>query len=100
MESKNNSDDKKPLEVEVENGHLVIPCPHCHESMIIYLNELNCHILRHGVFKKNGQQINPHLKKCVCDFLFLKKLIYGCGKPFRIVKIEEKKYKSEICGYI
>jgi len=91
---------EKDLEVEMENDHLVIPCPHCYEKMIIYVKELNCHIFRHGVLKKNKQQINPHLNKQVCDFLFLKKLIYGCGKPFRIVKTGETKYKSMICGYI
>jgi hypothetical protein len=99
MESKNNFH-KKTLEVEVDDDHLIVPCPHCYEDMVIYLSELNCHIFRHGVLKKNGQQIDPHLKKRICDFLFFNKLIYGCGRPFRIVKIGEKKYKSEICGYI
>ena len=99
-EKNTEKDPEKDLEVEMENDYLVIPCPHCYEKMIIYVKELNCHIFRHGVLKKNKQQINPHLNKQVCDFLFLKKLIYGCGKPFRIVKTRETKYKSMICGYI
>ena len=71
-------------------------CPHCKEQLFIYKKELNCRIFRHGFYKKNLKQINPHLKKEICDNLFKKKLIYGCGKPFRI----DKNNKAIKCGYI
>lgn len=113
-----------------EKEFICMMCPHCHEEIIIKIAELNCHIFRHGVYKKNWQQIDPHMKKKECDRLFNKKLIYGCGKPFKIVeevneidadtngnennkdkakennkektteKIKVKNYNIEICGYI
>tara|TARA_Y100000816_G_C25952247_1_gene496788 strand:- start:604 stop:723 length:120 start_codon:yes stop_codon:yes gene_type:complete len=39
------------------------------------------------------------MKKVECDYLSRNKLIYGCGKPFKIVKIEGK-YNIEKCEYI
>lgn len=83
------------------NQHvLVVECPHCSNYSTIMLNELNCCIFRHGVFKHNGEQINPHLSKEGCDELFNNDLIYGCGRPFRIIHINENNYKVIICDYI
>lgn len=76
-----------------------INCPHCQQSILIMLNEINCAIFRHGVYKANFQQINPHENKEICDDLFNKKLIYGCGKPFRLDK-QDGKYVVSDCGYI
>ena len=75
----------------------ILECPHCKEYIII--EKLNCGIFRHGILKKNGIQINPHAPKNLCDFFAEKELIYGCGKPFRIL-IKENKYEIEICDYI
>lgn len=75
----------------------IMKCPHCDEYIII--QELNCGIFRHGIFKSNGQQINPHESRNLCDYYFINKLIYGCGKPFRIIKNGEK-YEIHICDYI
>jgi hypothetical protein len=44
----------------------IIQCPHCNEYIII--QELNCCIFRHGIFKETGQQINPHSNKYLCDY--------------------------------
>ncbi len=74
-------------------------CPHCNGTIIIEIEQLNCKIFRHGVFKKNGKQINPHEKKNLCDEYKEKDLIYGCGKPF-IVIVKNDKYTTEICDYI
>ena len=38
------------------------------------------------MYKYNLQQIDPHMGKDECDYLSNNKLIYGCGKPFKIVK--------------
>ena len=75
----------------------VLKCPHCKEFVII--EKVNCGIFRHGSFKSNDQQINPHESKKMCDYYFENNLIYGCGKPFQIVKNGEK-FEIEICDYI
>ena len=77
----------------------VIQCPHCQEFIIV--EKLNCGIFRHGVLIQNGEQIPPHLGKPMCDELAEKKLIYGCGKPFKISKTNESTpFSIEICDYI
>lgn len=75
----------------------VVICPHCKESIII--EEINCAIFRHAVLKINNQQINPHSSKDICDSLIEKKLIYGCGKPFQLIK-NNNKLEAVICDYI
>jgi DNA-directed RNA polymerase subunit RPC12/RpoP len=82
-----------------ESESIEIECPHCSGLVQVYLNQLNCHIFRHGIFKKTLQQIHPHLEKEKCEELVAKDLIYGCGKPFIVIKNKDK-YKSEKCGYI
>ena len=78
------------------NDYIIVKCPHCNEQIFIYKKELNCRIFRHGIYKKTLKQIHPHMKKNECDFLAKKKLIYGCGKPFRI----DKNNCVQNCGYI
>ena len=79
------------------NKQLIFNCPHCNEYIII--EKLNCCIFRHGIFQKNGHQIDPHSSKNLCDLYRKKNLIYGCGKPFKII-LKEKKYIAEIRDYI
>lgn len=69
------------------SGEFEIACPNCGEYIII--EQINCAIFRHGVYKHTMCQINPHAPKAECDELKEKDLIYGCGKPFRIVKKEQ-----------
>jgi DNA-directed RNA polymerase subunit RPC12/RpoP len=76
---------------------IIVQCPHCNGDVVI--EELNCKIFRHGVFKKNGKQINPHAPKSECDALVEKDLIHGCGKPF-IVQQNDSVYKAIVCDYI
>ena len=59
----------------------ILKCPHCNEYVII--EKINCAIFRHGIFKNNLQQIDPHALKELCDFFIQNNLIYGCGKPFK-----------------
>jgi len=77
---------------------LIVECPHCKSSIII--EKLNCHIFRHGIMKDVGKQIDPHASKEICDELITKNLIFGCGKPFKVVKKEDDTYTTEICEYI
>lgn len=77
--------------------NICVICPHCEDY--IELVQLNCCIFRHGVYKHNFQQINPHMSKIECDKNIENNLIYGCGKPFQII-YEKDKVKAIICGYI
>lgn len=74
-------------------------CPHCNSLILIYKNEINCSIFRHGVLKSNNQQIHPHLSKSECYRLVEEGLIIGCGKPFRLVMNKEE-YLAVKCDYI
>ena len=79
--------------------YTLVLCPHCHMYIIIMKEEINCKIFRHGVLKANNQQIDPHLKKEECDRLANDNLIYGCGKPYRLVE-RKQKWVAERCDYI
>jgi len=80
-----------------ENKELIVLCPHCKEFIII--QELNCCIFRHGILKNTGEQIDPHTNKEECETLKEKGLLFGCGKPFKIL-IQDEKVMVEICDYI
>ena len=71
------------------------PYPDCQLLIMIYIHDINCGIFRHGV-DAAFQPINPHASREDC----IKNTVYGCGRPFRIVKNKENEYKSEICDYI
>ena len=82
---------------------IILECPHCKGVVVVLEKQLNCKIFRHGIFKKNGMQIDPHLKKIDCDMLLRDKKIWGCGKPFKVFETnlnKSKKYYTEICDYI
>ena len=80
----------------MDNNYIIEDCPNCGEPVQLFLNELNCKIFRHGVYKKSGQQIDPHLDEKSCNSLKNKNKIYGCGKPFRVNDF----LKLEKCDYI
>ena len=46
---------------EEVNDEKIIQCPHCHEDIIMI--KLNCGIFRHGIFKIDYKQIDPHCPK-------------------------------------
>jgi hypothetical protein len=78
---------------------IIINCPHCEMLILIKETEINCAIFRHGAYKKDLKQINPHEKKEECDRLANENLIHGCSKPFRLIK-ENDEYKAQTCDYI
>jgi hypothetical protein len=87
------------------NEEFIIQCPHC--DMCIEVVKLNCRIFRHGVYKRTGKQIPPHLDKPTCDRLFETGQIYGCGKPFKIEEVNHSdlnlnalKLQAFKCDYI
>ncbi len=82
-----------------EELHLI--CPHCKESIFVLISQINCNIFRHGVYKHNLQQMDPHAPKAMCEKLVKEKLILGCGKPFSLeLNKENGTYKTVICDYI
>lgn len=74
-------------------------CPHCEMHIQVLKKEFNCKIFRCGIYKNNFKQINPHMKKEKCEELVKNNLIYGCGKPFKII-INENKLQVVKCDYI
>lgn len=77
------------------DDYIVVQCCHCGGDVLIMRNEINCTIFRHGVMKDTFQQINPHSPKDECDMLRNNDMIYGCGKPFRVVDD-----RAVLCDYI
>jgi hypothetical protein len=80
-----------------EKDEPILICPHCKDYLII--EKINCGIFRHGTIKKNGKQIYSHAHKEICEYYVKNKLIYGCGKPFRIIK-NNGTLETKICDYI
>jgi hypothetical protein len=109
MEQNNNNNNNNKPNNNNNKIERIIKCPHCNDFISII--ELNCKIFRHGTYKYNGEQIPPHSTKDYCDGLVERGLIYGCGKPFRIIIqdnfIKEQSddsifgnWKVEQCDYI
>lgn len=65
---------------------IILECPHCKGIIIVDPKQINCAIFRHGIFKSNGTQVNPHAPKSECDHLIATNQVNGCCKPFRMVK--------------
>lgn len=78
---------------------MLFNCPHCNGAIEIQRDQFNCRIIRHAVYVKNGQQINPHASKAECDRLVEQKLVHGCARPSKIV-VSGNGFKLEKCGYI
>jgi hypothetical protein len=76
---------------------IIIKCPHC--KQFISIEKINCGIFRHGMIIETRKQIDPHLPKQQCDDLAKNNKIFGCGKPFQIIK-EDNNWKIQICDYI
>lgn len=79
---------------------IFVCCPHCNNLILIYKNEINCSIFRHGVMKADLKQMDPHLSKSECDRLAKEGLIIGCGKPFKLVIDKDEEYFAIKCDYI
>lgn len=77
---------------------MVVTCPNCSEWVIIA--KINCQIFRHASYKINGEQIPPHTSQKDCEALVASSSIYGCGKPFRIIKNDMNENIAVTCAYI
>ena len=78
----------------------IFKCPHCDLYTQVHKNEINCLIFRHAAFKTNMLPINPHAPKEVCDNLLETQQVYGCAKPFILIKGDKDYFTVDICGYI
>ena len=74
-----------------------INCPNC--QMNIEILQINCRIFRCGILKDEFTQIDPHLPKDKCDTLVSNNLIFGCGKPFELINIDNE-WIPFPCDYI
>lgn len=72
-------------------------CPHC--DLLVEIVEMNCKIFRCGVYRTDFVQIPQHLSKEECEKLIENRLIWGCGKPFTLVKINGE-WCAVACDYI
>lgn len=79
--------------------NIIKKCPHCEMLVMLPKSQFNCKIYRHGIYKDTLKQIDPHMKKEGCDKLAREGLIYGCGKPFCIIKVGIN-YGISKCDYI
>jgi hypothetical protein len=80
---------------------ITVKCPHCELLIEISKKHINCAIFRHGMFKSNLQQMDPHTPKHICDEVVRANLIYGCGKPFKLFwNMTSDLYWAEKCEYI
>lgn len=72
----------------------IVLCPHYGDSIII--EQINCRIFRHAIYKTTGEQMDPHASKEVCEKARMDGVIYGCARPFLL----EASGCAIICEYI
>ena len=78
---------------------MIVTCPHC--KHLVFISEIACAIFRHAAFKNTMQQVPPHASKHDCDRWIAEELVYGCARPFRLMKEDiNSDYKAIICDYI
>ena len=82
--------------MSTNEDYLIIKCPHCDLSVIIYHSDINCRIFRHGVYRVSNEPVHPHLDRESCEKLVESGQIHGCCKPFRL----DENNIPEICDYI
>ena len=49
---------------------------------------------------ETGKQIDPHSNKEVCDELVKTNKVFGCAKPFKLVRVDSFNYIAVKCDYI
>ena len=87
-------------EVTFFEGTYTFECPNCGNMIMVHKDDVGCAIFRHGQFRKDGSQINPHAPEEYCIAMARKKLIYGCGKPFMLTNRGNIFTHAVECDYI
>ena len=91
--------ESSPTQLIKDNDHIFV-CRHCNEEFVVNRNDFNCMILRHGVYRNNMNPISPHAPREECDMLYENNMIFGCGKPLKIIPLEDGNFDVIICDYI
>jgi hypothetical protein len=89
---------RREVEFDKDSQSFVFECPHCNLMVQVFVNELNCRIFRHGMFKHNWEQVPPHLPKDVCDQLVAEDQVLGCCKPYQF--FDGPPPFVDVCEYI
>ena len=76
---------------------LILLCPNCEEY--VEIQEINCGIFRHAIYKNTLSQVNSHLPENECKNLLENNQVFGCCKPFKLENIEGE-LKAVKCDYI
>lgn len=87
------------MDCTLEDNALTFPCPHCGLYTLVELKDLNCCIFRHGYYKAENIQVEPHASKEQCDLLVQNDKVLGCCRPFKIL-FDNMSYKVMQCDYI
>ena len=83
----------------LDNDMLIYPCPHCGLLCTTAIKELACHIFRHGYDVVRKSQIPPHASLLECDKFANTKGVFGCCRPYKIIK-KNQYYYADVCDYI
>lgn len=89
-------------EIEFYDDFLLIKCPNCSGVVQVHKSETNCCIFRHGIYRNNFTQVNPHASQAQCESLIKSKQVYGCCLPFQLLKTTNNKSIISVqkCGFI
>jgi hypothetical protein len=79
------------------DNDLTLVCPNCYGTVIVNKLDTNCCIFRHGIWKSNNTQVDPHATEAVCMNAVKNDLIFGCGRPFRL---DLKTMTTMVCDYL
>ena len=82
------------------DNDIIVICPHCKQPIVVNEKEINCAIFRHAMYVDSGKQIDPHSPKDVCETLVKDGKVYGCAKPFKLVRVDSVNFIAEKCEYI
>jgi ribosomal protein S27E len=88
---------ERPSSAVEPSDFFEIKCPHCGGTVIIFKNEINCGIFRHGTMIQTGEPVQPHTPKDECERLVELEQVRGCCKPFRF---NANTANAEACDYI
>jgi hypothetical protein len=91
----------KELKLGDDNRSYTFECPHCSGIIQVIKTQIASKVFRHAILKSTGKQINPHAPKAECEKLIAEDLIWGCGKPFKFIKLKGGGWSHvEACDYI
>ena len=70
---------------------------------MIVIEQINCGIFRHAVWKETMEPVHPHATQEQLEEWLRTEKIFGCGKPFRLIHkagADAIEYTPIVCEYI